>query len=110
MGHSGTETIDVESAGGTASLRNPGNSYYDISIDGDDVAEYVVEERARGEDSWRRADARDFTGSADYDISTESDRLWIRVRCTGGTGNAGDQATIRLSAGGEAMIEEPAGY
>lgn len=110
MGHSGTETVDIENAGGVVSLRHPGNAYYDISIDGDGVAEYVIEERARGKDSWRRADGRDFTGSSDYDITASSDRLWVRVRCTSGTGSADDQATIRISAGGEVMAEEPAGY
>lgn len=96
-----TQTIDIENAGETVSIRRPGDTYYDVTIRGDAEAEYEFDINYRDIDTWFQDEGGDYSGRADYDGIEESDALFVRIRCSKGTGTAGDQAEIRLIAGNE---------
>lgn len=93
------ETIDIETAGGTASIRMLGATIVSLHIRGDATAEYQWDARRRGGE-WIENVADEHTGSADYDTTRETGDVEVRVRCSSGTGGAGDQATVTLLAGG----------
>ncbi|MDF9748367.1 hypothetical protein [Natrinema salsiterrestre] len=93
------ETIDIEAAGSSASIRMLGATIASLHIRGDAAAEYQWDARRRGGD-WIENVGPEYTGSADYDDVHETGDVEVRVRCSSGTGTAGDQATITLMAGG----------
>ncbi len=93
------ETINIETAGGTAAIRMLGATIVSLHIRGDATAEYQWDARLRG-GSWIENVADEHTGSADYDAVRETGDVEVRVRCSSGSGGADDQATITLSAGG----------
>jgi len=93
------KTIDIETAGGAASIRMLGASIASVHIRGDAAADYQWDARRRGGD-WIQNVDDELTGSADYDDVYETGDVEVRVRCSSGTGTAGDQAEITLMAGG----------
>ncbi|WP_135806207.1 hypothetical protein [Halorussus marinus] len=90
-------TIDIETAGNAVSLRLLGANIVDIHIRGDAAADYEVDVRQNGGD-WIQGVRSGYSGSADYDDVVETGAEEIRVRCSSGTGTAGDMATITLLA------------
>lgn len=93
------ETIDIETAGGTASVRMLGATIVSMHIDGDATAEYQWDVRRRG-GSWIKNVGPEYTGKSDYDDVMETGATEVRIRCSSGSGGAGDQATITIMAGG----------
>lgn len=93
------EAIDIENAGGTASVRMLGATIVSMDISGDDVAEYQWDARRRG-GTWIQDVGPEYTGQSDYDDVMETGAAEVRIRCSSGSGGAGDQATITIMAGG----------
>lgn len=94
------ETIDIETSGGTATVKMAGATLLSLSIRGDGTAEYVLDARLGKDDDWTEDVASEYTGAADYDDVVETGMPEVRVRCTSGTGTVDDTATIKLGAGG----------
>lgn len=93
------ETIDIENAGNRATLILEGRTIVSLAIRGDGAATYQLDARERG-GSWKQDVGKEFSGQSDYDDVLETGAQEIGVRCSTGTGSAGDQATITLMAGG----------
>lgn len=93
------ETIDIENAGNSVAIQMLGATVASIHIRGDAAASYQVDVKTRG-GSWIQNVAPEYSGSADYDDVVETGMQSLRVRCSSGTGGAGDQATITIGAGG----------
>ncbi|WP_226043484.1 hypothetical protein [Natrinema sp. DC36] len=93
------ETIDIETAGGSASVRMLGATIVSMHIRGDAAAEYQWDVRRRGGE-WIENVGSEHTGSADYDDTMRTGMATVRIRCSSGSGGVGDEATITLSAGG----------
>lgn len=93
------ETISIETAGGTASVRMMGSTIVSAHIRGDATAEYQWDVRRR-QGGWIENVNTDHTGSADYDAVYETGAQEVRIRCSSGSGGADDEATITLMAGG----------
>lgn len=91
------ESIDIESSGGAVSLRPLGASIVDVHIRGDAAADYAVDVRTNG-GTWIQGAHSGYSGGADYDDVLETGAEEIRIRCTSGTGTAGESATITLMA------------
>lgn len=91
--------IDIENAGGSASIRLLGATTVSMHVRGDAAAEYQWDARLRGGD-WIQNVGPEYSGSADYDDVWDTGDAEVRLRCATGTGTADDQATITLSAGG----------
>ncbi len=91
------ETIDIEAAGNTATLRLLGNNIVDVHVRGDAAADYEVDVRKNGS-NWIQNVRSGYSGSADYDDVLETGAEEIRIRCSSGTGTAGDSATVTLMA------------
>jgi len=91
------ETIDIETAGNTVSLRVLGNNIINVHIRGDAAADYAVDVRKNG-GSWIQDVRSGYTGSADYDDVLETGAEELRIRCSNGTGTADDSATVTLMA------------
>jgi hypothetical protein len=91
-----TGTIDIETPGEWVGIRNPGETDYQITIQGDDVAEYEFDTQPDGVDVWALDTGQEYAGQADYEKVEFSGQLFARIRCSEGTGNPGDKATIRL--------------
>jgi hypothetical protein len=91
------ETIDIETSGGAVSLRPLGSNIVEVLIRGDNAADYAVDIRENGGDWYQDVRAR-YSGSADYDDVLETGADELRIRCTSGTGTAGDSATVLLMA------------
>lgn len=94
------ETIDIENAGNTASVRMAGATVLSLSIRGDGTAEFVLDARLSKNDDWVQDIFSTYAGAADYDDVVETGMPEVRVRCTSGSGVANDTATVRLAAGG----------
>ena len=92
------ETIDIENSGNSVSLDTKGHTIVDVHIRGDSTADYAVDVKSR-DGSYVEAVTSGYSGSADYDDVLERGAKYVRIRCTSGTGSAGDQATISLFAG-----------
>jgi hypothetical protein len=93
------ETIDIENAGNAVSIRMMGATIASLHIRGDAAADYQWDVRDRG-GSWIQNAGTEYTGSADYDDDVEMGVSEVRIRCSSGSGGAGDTAEILLSAGG----------
>ncbi len=91
------ETIDIEASGATVDLRLLGANIVDVHIRGDGAADYAVDVRTNG-GSWVQGVRSGYSGSADYDDVLESGAEELRIRCTSGTGTAGNSATVTLMA------------
>ena len=91
------ETIDIEAAGNAVALRVLGNNIVDVHVRGDAAADYEVDVRENGSD-WIQNVRSGYSGSADYDDVLETGAEEIRIRCSSGTGTAGDSATVTLMA------------
>lgn len=94
------ETIDIENAGETVTVQMRGATVLSLSIRGDGTAEYVVDARLDGQDTWTMDVGRTYAGASEYDDVLETGVSEVRVRCTTGTGGGGDGAEIKLGAGG----------
>lgn len=94
------ETIDIENAGATVEVKMMGSETLSLSVRGDAAAEYVLDARLDGEDSWTQDVDQTYSGSADYDDTVTTGYPEVRLRCTSGTATAGDSATVKLAAGG----------
>lgn len=93
------ETIDIENSGGTVAVRMLGATIVSMYIDGEAVAEYQWDVRKRG-GSWIQDVGPEYTGQSDYDDVLETGAEEVRVRCSSGSGGAGDSAAITIMAGG----------
>lgn len=93
------KTIDIENAGGSASIRMLGATIVSVHIKGNGVAEYQWDVRRRG-GSWIQDVGPEYTGQSNYDDVLETGATEVRVRCSSGTGSPDDEATITLMAGG----------
>lgn len=93
-------TIDIETSGGSVECTIGGRTIVEVAIRGDGSADYVVEGREDKQASWVTTPVS-FGGSADHDDTLETAWDQIRVRCTTGTGAAGDSAEVVLCAGGK---------
>ena len=91
------ETVDIEGSGNAVSLRLLGNNIVDIHVRGDAAADYEVDVRRNG-GGWIQGVRSGYSGSANYDDVLETGAEELRLRCTSGTGAAGDSATITLMA------------
>jgi hypothetical protein len=93
-------TLDIENAGATATVKMAGADLLSLSVRGDGTASYVLDARLGRDDTWVQDIASTYSGASDYDDVVRTGMPEIRIRCTSGTANAGDQATVRLAAGG----------
>jgi len=93
------ETIDIEDAGNTVSVEMAGATIVSLHIRGEAAASYQWDAKPRG-GSWIQNVGTEHTGSADYDEVFETGVEEVRIRCSTGSGGAGDSADIYLSAGG----------
>lgn len=93
------ETIDIENAGATVSIRMMGAELASVHIRGDATAEYQWDVRNRHGD-WIENASSEYTGSSDYDDTFETGVEEVRIRCSTGTSGTDDQADVLLSAGG----------
>ena len=91
------ETVDIENAGSTAPFRVLGADTVSVHIRGDAAADYAVDVRRNGGE-WIQDIKSGYSGSADYDDVLTTGAEELRIRCTSGTGTAGDSATITLMA------------
>jgi hypothetical protein len=91
------ETIDIETAGNAVTLRLQGHDTISLVIRGDNSAGYEVDVKQR-DGTWKQGVGASYTGSSDYDDVRNSGADKIRVRCSSGTNNANDTATITLMA------------
>lgn len=91
------EAIDIETAGNAVNLRLLDNNIVDLHIRGDAAADYEIDVRRNG-GNWIQGVRSGYSGSADYDDVLETGADELRVRCSSGTGTAGDSATITLMA------------
>jgi len=94
------ETIDIEAAGATVAVKLFGADLLSLSVRGDGTASYVLDARLDGGDTWTEDVDQTYSGTADYDDVVRTGMPEVRIRCTSGTGSAGDEATIKLAAGG----------
>ncbi|GAB6863209.1 hypothetical protein ACFR97_10245 [Haloplanus litoreus] len=97
MTKSTEETLDIENTGSAASLLLKGATLIGIHVRGDATASYAIDVRKRG-GSWIQDITSGYSGSANYDDVIEQPAHELRVRCSSGTANAGDQATVTLIA------------
>jgi len=93
------ETIDIENAGNAVAVEMAGATIVSVHIRGDATAQYQWDAKPRG-GSWIQNIGTEYTGSADYDDIFETGVERVRIRCSTGSGGAGDTADIYLSAGG----------
>lgn len=93
-------TIDIENAGGTVAVSMQGATTLSLSVRGDGTAEYVLDARLDGEDTWTQDVDQTYSGAADYDDVLQTGMPEVRVRCVTGTGTVDDTAEIKLAAGG----------
>lgn len=93
------QTIDIENAGATVSVRMEGAEIVSVHIRGDATAEYQWDARLR-QGSWIQNIGPEYTGQSDYDDVFETGMQEVRIRCSSGTASGGDQATVTISAGG----------
>jgi hypothetical protein len=94
------ETIDIENAGNTVELDMMGATLFSVAIRGDGTAEYVLDAKLTRGSTWLEDVDSTYSGAADYDDVVQTGMPKVRVRCTSGTTNPGDTATVTLSAGG----------
>lgn len=94
------EVIGIESGGQTVSCTVGGRQIIEMSIQGDGVATYVIDAREERGAEWIQDVGPTYSGSQDHLDTLETGWEQIRVRCTSGTGTAGDEATVVLCAGG----------
>ena len=94
------ETIDIEAAGATAAVYMSGADILSLHVRGDGTAEYVLDARLGGSDTWTEDVDQTYSGAADYDDVVRTGMPEVRVRCTSGTGTPDDSAEIKLAAGG----------
>lgn len=99
MSRSANETIDIENAGNAVSVEMMGATIASVHIRGDAAATYQWDARPR-QGTWIENVGPEYTGSADYDDVFETGVEEIRLRCSTGTGGAGDTADVYISAGG----------
>lgn len=99
MGGTANETIDIEDPGSTVEVDMAGATIVSMHIRGDGTAEFKWDAKPR-RGTWIQDIGPEYTGSADYDDVLESGVERVRIRCTTGTGSAGDTADIYLSTGG----------
>lgn len=93
------ETIDIETSGGTVSIRMLGATIVSVHIRGDAAATYQWDVRTR-DGTWIQNVGAEYSGSANYDDVWETGATHVRIRCSSGTATAGDSATVTLMAGG----------
>lgn len=93
------QTIEIENAGNSVALRMVGSTIASIAIRGDAAATYQLDARRR-DGSWLQDVGSEYSGQSDYDDVIETGAQFIRIRCSSGSGGAGDQATITIMAGG----------
>jgi hypothetical protein len=93
------ETIDVENSGNAVSLRINGRTEVRLNIDGETGNEFQFDVRRIG-GSWIQNVGSSYTASANYDDSRTEPAPELRVRCSSGTSNANDSATITIMASG----------
>ena len=93
-------TIEITDSGGTATVSLQGADLLSLSIRGDGTAEYVLDARLDGSDDWTEDVDQTYSGAANYDDTLRTGMPEVRIRCTSGTGTAGNQAEIKLAAGG----------
>lgn len=93
-------TIDIENAGATVAVSLQGATLFSLSVRGDGTAEYVLDARLDGGDDWTEDVDQTYSGAANYDDTLRTGMPEVRIRCTSGTGTAGNQAEIKLAAGG----------
>lgn len=93
------ETIDIENAGESVSIRMHGAELASVHIRGDAAATYQWDVRNR-QGSWIENAGSEYSGSSDYNDTFQTGVEEVRIRCSSGTAGAGDQADILLSAGG----------
>jgi len=91
------KTIDIEGSGNAVTLRLLGNNIVDVHVRGDAAADYEIDVRRNG-GSWIQGVRSGYSGSANYDDVLETGAEEIRLRCSSGTGTAGNEATITLMA------------
>jgi hypothetical protein len=94
------ETIDIEASGATVAVKLFGADLLSLSVRGDGTAEYVLDARLGGSDTWTEDVDQTYSGAADYDDVVRTGMPEVRVRCTSGTGTPDDSAEIKLAAGG----------
>lgn len=94
------ETIDIETSGTTLPISVGGHTVLDLVIRGDGVADYAIDIREEG-GSWVQNVGPTYTGASAYDDTLQFGAPELRIRCTTGTGTAGDSAEILLAAGGK---------
>lgn len=92
-------TIDIETAGGSASVKMGGATLASIHIRGDAAASYRIDVKTR-DGSWITDVGPSYSGSSNYDDDVQTGMQFLRVWCTSGTGGSGDEATITIGAGG----------
>ena len=93
-------TLSITNAGDAATVKMFGADLLSLSVRGDGTAEYVLDARLGGDDDWTEDIDQTYSGAADYDDIVRTGMPEVRIRCTSGTGSAGDEATIKLAAGG----------
>lgn len=93
------ETIDIETSGNAVALRLSGRTIVSMLVEGDGAADYAWDVRKTG-GGWKQGVGKSYSGASNYDDVIETGVEEIRLRCTSGTGGAGDSADILLMAGG----------
>lgn len=90
------QDIDVENSGNTVSLEINARTEVRIEIDGESGNEFEFQVRRPG-GSWITG-VNSYTGSANYSDTRSEPAHEVRIKCTSGTSNANDTATITLIA------------
>lgn len=93
------DTIDIESSGNAVSLDLSGRTIVSMLVEGDGTADYTWDVRKTG-GTWKQDVGQSYSGASNYDDVIETGAQEVRLRCTNGTGSAGDSADILLMAGG----------
>jgi hypothetical protein len=92
-----TKEIDIENNGNAVELLTMGAPNVTVVIRGDNTADYEWDV-ADADGNWLQGVGAGYSGSSDYDDVRTTGADSVRVRCSSGTNNANDTATITLHA------------
>lgn len=90
-------SLDITSSGNTVKVEIGDHDTLSIHIRGDVSEPYSLDIRDASEGAWIE-DVKTFSGSADYDDTSDRGEAWVRIRNTGGNGSGSDSADVLITA------------